>query len=325
MFVLSRVLLLYFPLAQLPPYIIFKAKPAPPGKSHGHKNTVTYEIFHNIADQWGNKYPMKADCVCTVSETANSNGLLTLDVLNQVFSPYLGIKDGKADHCSLILVDDFRGHSDKRVKACTQAMGNILKWEIMAGGITPKAQPLDVVINKVFKGFFRDLFEQWSLNAPLNEKSGNPLPPSRQLLAKWVVLAWSKVDKALVKKSWKVCGYRTMEDLEDIASGNSAVVQWSGDSLGRMVDATGGPNAALHFLHDPENEPEPLFPDVSGAGDSDDNDSDDEDVWQGHGYDTRTDHKPVNVGRLSASEMHHRNCEMHHRNCDMDHYNWGKL
>ena len=80
-----------------------------------------------------------------------------------------------------------------------QAMDYILKWEIMAGGITPKAQPLDVLINKVFKGFFCDLFEQWSLNAPLNEKSGNPLPPSRQLLAKWVVLAWAKVDKVLVK------------------------------------------------------------------------------------------------------------------------------
>ena len=109
-----------------------------------------------------------------------------------------------------------------------------------------------------------------------------------------------------------------MKDIEDVALGNGAVVQWSGDSLGRMVEATGGPDAALHFLHDPENEPEPLFPDVSGAGDSDDNDLDDEDVWHGYGYNTGTDREPVNVGRLSASEMHHRNCEMHH--C-----NWGKL
>ena len=53
----------------------------------------------------------------------------------------------------------------------------------MDGGITPKAQPLDVLINKVFKGFCRDLFEEWSLNAPTNPKTGHLLAPSRQLLA----------------------------------------------------------------------------------------------------------------------------------------------
>jgi hypothetical protein len=36
-------------------------------------------------------------------------------------------------------------------------------------GITPKAQPLDVFITKVFKGHFRDLFQQLSLTAPKNE------------------------------------------------------------------------------------------------------------------------------------------------------------
>ena len=35
----------------------------------------------------------------------------------------------------------------------------LLKWLMMDGGITSKAQPLNVLINKVFKGLFRDLFE----------------------------------------------------------------------------------------------------------------------------------------------------------------------
>jgi hypothetical protein len=38
-----------------------------------------------------------------------------------------------------------------------------LDWLLMDGGITPKAPPVDVLINKLFKGFFRDLFEEWSL------------------------------------------------------------------------------------------------------------------------------------------------------------------
>ena len=51
---------------------------------------------------------------------------------------------------------------------------------MMDGGITPKAQPLDVIINKVFKGLFRDLFEEWSLNALTNPKSDHPIGPTNK-------------------------------------------------------------------------------------------------------------------------------------------------
>ena len=71
---------------------------------------------------------------------------------------------------------------------------------MMDGGITPKAQPLDVLINKFFKGFFRDIFKEWSLNAPTNPKTGHPLAQSRQLLAQWIFKAWAKFPKELVRK-----------------------------------------------------------------------------------------------------------------------------
>ena len=77
------------------------------------------------------------------------------------------------------------------------------------------AQPLDVLINNFLKGFFRDLFEEWSLNAPTNPKTGHPLAPSRQLLAQWIVKAWAKVPKETVQKSREVYGYKLTEDLSN--------------------------------------------------------------------------------------------------------------
>ena len=95
------------------------------------------------------------------------------------------------DESGLIL-DDFAGHFDNKFKAFTES-NDKLSWLIMDGGITPKAQPIDVLIKKVWKGFYRYLFEEWSLCCPLNHKSCRPHPPSRQLLAQWLVMAWEKI------------------------------------------------------------------------------------------------------------------------------------
>ena len=83
---------------------------------------------------------------------------------------------------------------DKKVEA-HNSNHPFLKWLMMDGVITPKAQPLNVIINKVLKGFFRDLFEEWSLNALTNPKTGHLLAPSCKLLSQWIVKAWGKVPK----------------------------------------------------------------------------------------------------------------------------------
>ena len=55
----------------------------------------------------------------------------------------------------LVLWDDFKAHSCPEVKIFFLSQDN-LDIEILPGGLTPVVQPLDKVINKVFKGFFRD-------------------------------------------------------------------------------------------------------------------------------------------------------------------------
>ena len=130
----------------------------------------------------------------------------------------------------------------------------------MDGGITPKARPIDVLINKFFKGFFRDLFEELSLNAPTNPKTGHPLAPSCQLLAQWVFKAWAKVPKELVRKQQEVCGYKSTEDTsneEETAS--VAVINYSQEQLGTMIENIAGDDAIMAWM-DEANDCQPVFP-----------------------------------------------------------------
>ena len=130
----------------------------------------------------------------------------------------------------------------------------------MDGGVTPKAQTLDILINKVFKGFFRDLFEEWSLNVPTNPKTSHTLAPYHQLLAQWIVKAWAKVPKELVRKLWEVCGYKSTEDLsneEETAS--VAVINYSQEQLGTMIENISGDDARMAWI-DEANGHQPVFP-----------------------------------------------------------------
>ena len=130
----------------------------------------------------------------------------------------------------------------------------------MDGGITPKAQPLDVLINKVFKGFFRDLFEEWSLNALTNPKTGHQLAPSCQLLVQWIVKLWTKVPKEPVWKSWEVCGYKSTEDLINEEETTSVtVINYSQEQLGTMIENISGYDARMAWI-DGANDRQAVFP-----------------------------------------------------------------
>jgi len=128
-----------------------------------------------------------------VSESANSSKDLTNVYVKKIVLPAAGYnkETGQCDNKAGLLWDDFKSHSCKEVKDFCQSL-DFLGVDIIPGGLTPEAQPLDKVINKVFKVYFRDFYDEYVLNAPITEK-GNPKPPSRQLLATWVVKAWEKI------------------------------------------------------------------------------------------------------------------------------------
>ena len=75
------------------------------------------------------------------------------------------------------VMDEFRGHSAAIVKEFCKSM-SFFYPEIIPGGLTPVAQPLDKVINKVFKAYFRDLYDLCIITAPILP-NGSPKPPPR--------------------------------------------------------------------------------------------------------------------------------------------------
>ena len=187
-------------------------------------------------DKWGNPYPDRSKLYITTSKSGSSSGDLTLDYLEKVFFPEARAVNGNLVDESGLVLDAFTGHFDNKFKAVTEP-NDKLSWIMMDGGITitPKAQPLDVLINKVWKGLYWDLFEEWSLCCPLNQKSGHPHPPSRQLIVQWVVMAWEKIPKELVQKAWVVSGDIMIQNLED-ESASKELVQYSDQELGSIVE-----------------------------------------------------------------------------------------
>ena len=113
----------------------------------------------------------------------------------------------------------------------------------MPGGLTPVGQPLDKVINKGYKGYFRDMYDQCILTAEIHNRA--PRPPSRQLLATWVVKAWDIISPELVRKSWTACGHPLKEELAGDNVTNIVVAK--NNEFATKVEQLCGPEARAHF------------------------------------------------------------------------------
>ena len=64
-----------------------------------------------------NEYPSTEECYITVSPTANYSGDHTLEYLKEVFFPEVCEEDGTLKEPVGLVLDAFRGHFDKKVKA----------------------------------------------------------------------------------------------------------------------------------------------------------------------------------------------------------------
>ena len=106
---------------------------------------------------------------------------------------------------SLLVWDMFRSHITENSKARLSRTNTDIA--VIPGGLTSLLQPLDVSLNKPFKGNVREEWNNWMLNGEKSfTKGGTMRAASLDVLCEFVIKAWGNVKKESVVKSFKKCG-----------------------------------------------------------------------------------------------------------------------
>ncbi|CAI7843731.1 unnamed protein product, partial [Closterium sp. NIES-53] len=119
---------------------------------------------------------------------------------------FLKPKFGVQSRSAMLVLDSYRGHLTKDVKARFAAL-NIVPAVIPAGCVAD-VQPLDVSVNKSFKASVRQQYQSWFEADGMNilTRAGNIKKPPPEVVLKWISRAWKAVSADLIKKSFLTCG-----------------------------------------------------------------------------------------------------------------------
>jgi hypothetical protein len=100
--------------------------------------------------------------------------------------------------------DQFKAH----VTELTKSLANKVKMHLaVIGGLTSQLQPLDISVNKLFKGFMCEEWTNW-IEAPTHHvtTSARLKRPSVSNVCKWVKTSWQRVTIEPVVNYFKKCG-----------------------------------------------------------------------------------------------------------------------
>lgn len=107
---------------------------------------------------------------------------------------------------ALLIWDTFSGHMTDDVSALLSR--NNVTSAVIPGGCTSKIQPLDVCLNKPFKGLFRNKWMDYMQQAVSEDETSCIKPATKQQVVDWVVQSSNTLGtkEEVVKKSFLVCG-----------------------------------------------------------------------------------------------------------------------
>ena len=115
-----------------------------------------------------------------------------------------------------MVYDAFKAHTTDEMEAVLPS--NSTNLIMVLPGCTSKCQPLDICVNKLFKGVLRNCWEDYVADIVTNlseEEQNNKkfkLPlPFRQAIVNWVAEGFSYLEShpEMMKKSFSVCEIRT--------------------------------------------------------------------------------------------------------------------
>ena len=87
------------------------------------------------------------------------------------------------------------------------------KTAVIPGGLTSVVQPLDVCLNKPFKDYVRTNWYDWMMNGNKTYTKGGNMPAAPlDVLCRFVINAWNKVNLNTVVKLFLKCGISNSMD-----------------------------------------------------------------------------------------------------------------
>lgn len=127
------------------------------------------------------------------NKTAWMNSKIMCHWLRSVFAP--------SHRSSTLIMDNFSGHStDAALEEAAKCGVNV---EFLPPNTTPVIQPLDHSLNASFKIAVRTLWKDWKTNTPPTyTEAGNRKGPSKELLEKWIMMAWNAISVDQVQRCW---------------------------------------------------------------------------------------------------------------------------
>ena len=160
---------------KLPPLMIFKGKP------NGR-----------ICREWtGASSPYPQSCTYAVQHKAWIDRSVFMMWIEKVWKQFCV---GKVS--TYLLMDECSVHMCGECVQAIQSCGTDV--DFIPGGYTGKLQVLDVGVNRPFKDFVREKYEQFM--------SQNDRKPSRLDVAQWVADAWKRVSMESIINTWASIG-----------------------------------------------------------------------------------------------------------------------
>ena len=171
----------------------FKGVTAP---KRQNRSNIAYQISDAHRAEFG--FPPKSQINLMVNPKAYASDKTLTPWVHQVWHNRNGRSHAAAAIPSLLILDDFTPHKSEAVKCALQTYNT--RRVLIKGGLTPKAQLMDRVPNKLFKHHMRSKWDQFMLSAEPDARTGKlPIPP-RGLVATWIVESWAEVSEDTIIK-----------------------------------------------------------------------------------------------------------------------------